>query len=121
MKMGVDKYGKILAHKHLRAGRPALQQFGIANHLLQRFTAGMRLMLFPNMRYDAYRVFTNKPPAAPTRPRGLSNRACFEAQLDMIAAEPQNRPGGNKNQELRTSRRYQRSGYYLAVSTCGSV
>jgi len=40
------------------------------------------------MRYDAYRVFTNKPASGALRGHGgLSNRACFEAQLDMIANE----------------------------------
>jgi len=67
------------------------------------------------MRYDAYRVFTNKPASGALRGHGgLSNRACFEAQLDMIAAELKIDPV-----EIRIKNSVQAgdttaSGYYLS-------
>jgi 4-hydroxybenzoyl-CoA reductase subunit alpha len=42
----------------------------------------------PNVRYDAYRVFTNKPGTAPLRGHGASHtRFAADVQLDMIAQE----------------------------------
>jgi len=42
----------------------------------------------PNMKYDGFRVCTNKPACGAQRGHGgVVARACFEQQLDIIAEE----------------------------------
>jgi 4-hydroxybenzoyl-CoA reductase subunit alpha len=115
MKIGVDKYGKILAHKHLSVlDGGAYSSFGIAT-IYYNGSLLHAPYAIPNMRYDAYRVFTNKPASGALRGHGgLSNRACFEAQLDMVAAELKIDPV-----EIRIKNSVQAgdttaSGYYLS-------
>ena len=76
MKIGVDKNGKILAHKHLSVlDGGAYSSFGIAT-IYYNGSLLHAPYAIPNMRYDAYRVFTNKPASGALRGHGgLSNRA----------------------------------------------
>ena len=115
MKIGVDKNGKILAHKHLSVlDGGAYSSFGIAT-IYYNGSLLHAPYAIQNMRYDAYRVFTNKPASGALRGHGgLSNRACFEAQLDMVANELKIDPV-----EIRIKNSVQAgdttaSGYYLS-------
>ena len=115
MKIGVDKNGKILAHKHLSVlDGGAYSSFGIAT-IYYNGSLLHAPYAIANMRYDAYRVFTNKPASGALRGHGgLSNRACFEAQLDMVANELKIDPV-----EIRIKNSVQAgdttaSGYYLS-------
>jgi 4-hydroxybenzoyl-CoA reductase alpha subunit len=88
MTLGVDKEGKIQAHEHLSVlDGGAYSSFGVATI----YYNGSLLhgpYWIPNIKYDGYRVFTNKPACGALRGHGgLSNRACFEAQLDLVAGE----------------------------------
>ncbi len=88
MKTGVDKDGKILALEHhavLDGG--AYSSFGIATTYYNGSLLSGPYRI-PNMKYDGYRAFTNKPASGAVRGHGgMSNRACFEVQLDMIAKD----------------------------------
>jgi CO/xanthine dehydrogenase Mo-binding subunit len=88
MTIGVDRNGKIVAHKHLAVlDGGAYSSFGIVT-IYYNGSLIHAPYAMPNMRYDAYRVFTNKPVSGALRGHGgLSNRACFEAQLDMVAEQ----------------------------------
>jgi len=76
--MAVDKTGKIIGHKHLSVlDGGAYSSFGIAT-IYYNGSLLHAPYAIPNMRYDAYRVFTNKPASGALRGHGgLSNRACF--------------------------------------------
>ncbi len=85
---GAKKDGTIIALKHecyLDGG--AYTSFGIATvYYTGSLLAGPYKL--PNMSYDGYRVYNNKPACGAQRGHGaVIARACFEQQLDMIAEE----------------------------------
>jgi 4-hydroxybenzoyl-CoA reductase alpha subunit len=86
MKTGVKKDGTLLALAHecyLDGG--AYSSFGIATVYYAGSLLGGPYKL-PNMTYDGYRVYNNKPACGAQRGHGgVAARACFEQQLDMIA------------------------------------
>ncbi len=88
MKTAVDKNGYLLALDHLSVlDGGAYSSFGVitAYYNGSLLTGPYKL---PNMKYDGFRVYTNKPASGSLRGHGgVSNRACFEAQLDMIAQD----------------------------------
>ncbi len=88
MKMGVGRDGKIMAHEHLAVldgGSHA--SLGIATV----YYNGSMLhapYAISNLKYDGYRVYTNKPTSGALRGHGaVSNRALFETQLSLVAEE----------------------------------
>ena len=85
---GARKDGTLLAlaHKcHLDGG--AYSSFGIATVYYAGSLLGGPYRL-PNMKYDGYRVYTNKPACGAQRGHGgVAARAAWEQQLDMIAEE----------------------------------
>lgn len=85
---GAKKDGTIVALKHecyLDGG--AYSSFGIATVYYAGSLLGGPYKL-PNMKYDGYRVYNNKPACGAQRGHGaVIARACFEQQLDMIAEE----------------------------------
>jgi 4-hydroxybenzoyl-CoA reductase alpha subunit len=88
MTTGVKKDGTIVALKHecwMDGG--AYSSFGIATiYYAGTFLAGPYRL--KNMKFDAYRYYTNKPACGAQRGHGgVIARACWEQQLDMIAEE----------------------------------
>lgn len=88
MKIGISRDGMILGHDHLAVlDGGAYSSLGI----ITVYYNGSMLHApyhIPAMKYDGYRMYTNKPPSGSLRGHGaVSNRACFEAQLDMVAKE----------------------------------
>ena len=85
---GVKKDGTLVALKnecHLEGG--AYASFGIATVYYAGSLLGAPYKL-PNMKYDGYRVYTNKPACGAQRGHGgVAARAAFEQQLDIIAEE----------------------------------
>ena len=116
MKLGVSREGKILAHDHVAVlDGGAYSSLGV----ITVYYNGSMLhapYAIPNMKYDGYRVYTNKPPSGALRGHGaVSNRACFEAQLDLVAKELKMDP-----LELRLKNTLPRgstttSGYFLST------
>ena len=88
MTLGVKKDGTLMALKHkcyLDGG--AYTSFGIATVYYAGSMLGGPYKL-PNMKYDGYRVYTNKPACGAQRGHGaVAARALFEQQLDIIAEE----------------------------------
>ncbi len=88
MTTGVKKDGTLVALKHscyLDGG--AYTSFGIATVYYAGSMLGGPYKL-PNMKYDGYRVYTNKPACGAQRGHGaVAARALFEQQLDIIAGE----------------------------------
>jgi 4-hydroxybenzoyl-CoA reductase subunit alpha len=88
MTTGVKKDGTLLALKHvcyLDGG--AYSSFGIATVYYAGSLLGGPYKL-PNMKYDGYRIYNNKPACGAMRGHGgVAARACWEQQLDMIAEE----------------------------------
>ncbi|MFH1136415.1 MAG: molybdopterin cofactor-binding domain-containing protein, partial [Pseudomonadota bacterium] len=88
MKTGATKDGLLLAlHNtcHLEGG--AYSSFGIATVYYAGSLLGGPYRL-PNMKYDGYRLYTNRPACGAQRGHGgVAARACFEQQLDIIAEE----------------------------------
>lgn len=86
MTTGVKKDGSLLALRHecyLDGG--AYASFGIATVYYAGSLLGGPYKL-PNMKYDGYRVYTNKPACGAQRGHGgVAARAAWEQQLDMIA------------------------------------
>jgi 4-hydroxybenzoyl-CoA reductase subunit alpha len=115
MKIGVDRNGKILAHKHLAVlDGGAYSSFGVAT-IYYNGSLIHAPYTIANMRYDAYRVFTNKPASGALRGHGgLSNRACFEAQLDMVAQELKIDPVEMRIKNSVKAGDTTASGYYLS-------
>jgi 4-hydroxybenzoyl-CoA reductase alpha subunit len=116
MKIGLSREGKILAHEHLAVlDGGAYSSFGV---ITVYYTGSMLHAPYaiPNMKYDGYRVYTNKPPSGALRGHGaVSNRACFEAQLELAAKEL-----GMDPVELRLKNTFPRgsttgSGYHLST------
>jgi 4-hydroxybenzoyl-CoA reductase alpha subunit len=85
---GVKKDGTLLALKneaYLDGG--AYSSFGIATVYYAGSLLGGPYRL-PNMKYDGYRIYTNKPACGAQRGHGgVIARAAWEQQLDMIAEE----------------------------------
>ena len=88
MKTGVKKDGSLVALYHtcyLDGG--AYSSFGIATVYYAGSLLGGPYRL-PHMKYDGYRVFTNKPACGAQRGHGgVAARAGFEQQLNIIARE----------------------------------
>lgn len=88
MTTGVKKDGTILALKNeaiLDGG--AYSSFGIATIYYAGSLLGAPYKL-PNMKYDGYRAYTNKPVSGAQRGHGgVAARAAWEHQLDLIAEE----------------------------------
>ncbi len=85
---GVKKDGTIVALKntcYLDGG--AYSSFGIATVYYAGSLLGAPYKL-PNMKYDGYRIYTNKPANGAQRGHGgVAARAAWEQQLDIIAGE----------------------------------
>ncbi|MBU3914997.1 molybdopterin-dependent oxidoreductase, partial [bacterium] len=85
---GVKKDGTLMALKHecyLDGG--AYSSFGIATVYYAGSLLGGPYRL-PNMKYDGYRIYNNKPACGAQRGHGgVAARAGWEQQLDMIAEE----------------------------------
>ena len=88
MTTGVKKDGTLMALQHechLDGG--AYSSFGIATVYYAGSLLGGPYKL-PNMKYDGWRIYTNKPTCGAQRGHGgVAARAAFEQQLDMIAEE----------------------------------
>ena len=88
MTTGVRRDGTIVALKHechLDGG--AYSSFGIATVYYAGSLLGGPYKM-AHMKYDGYRVYTNKPACGAQRGHGgVAARACFEQQLDMLAEE----------------------------------
>jgi len=88
MTTGVKKDGTLMALRHechLDGG--AYSSFGIATVYYAGSLLGGPYRL-PNMKYDGYRIYTNKPACGAQRGHGgVAARACWEQQLDIIAEE----------------------------------
>jgi 4-hydroxybenzoyl-CoA reductase subunit alpha len=88
LSIGVKKDGTLMALEHeayLDGG--AYSSFGIATvYYSGSLLAGPYKL--PNMKYDGYRIYNNKPACGAQRGHGaVIARAAFEQQLDMIAEE----------------------------------
>ncbi|MCF8142991.1 MAG: molybdopterin-dependent oxidoreductase [Deltaproteobacteria bacterium] len=85
---GVKKDGTLMALKnecYLEGG--AYASFGIATVYYAGSLLGGPYKL-PNMKYDGYRVYTNRPACGAQRGHGgVAARAAWEQQLDVIAEE----------------------------------
>jgi 4-hydroxybenzoyl-CoA reductase subunit alpha len=88
MTTGAKKDGTLMALQHecyLDGG--AYSSFGIATVYYAGSLLGGPYRL-PNMKYDGYRVYTNKPACGAQRGHGgVAARAAWEQQLDMIAED----------------------------------
>jgi 4-hydroxybenzoyl-CoA reductase subunit alpha len=88
MTTGVKRDGTLMALKHecyLDGG--AYSSFGIATVYYAGSMLGGPYKL-PNMSYDGYRIYTNKPACGAQRGHGaVIARAAFEQQMDIIAEE----------------------------------
>ncbi len=88
LKTGVKKDGRItsVAAKVIQDGG-AYCSYGVVTILYSGALLGA-LYDIPNIRYDGYRVLTNKPACGAMRGHGTVNvRFAFESQLDEIAAQ----------------------------------
>ncbi|HOE16462.1 MAG TPA: molybdopterin-dependent oxidoreductase [Syntrophorhabdaceae bacterium] len=85
---GVKKDGSLVAlHNTCYLDGGAYTSFGIATIYYAGSLLGAPYKL-PNMKYDGYRVYTNKPACGAQRGHGgVAARAAFEQQLDIIAEE----------------------------------
>jgi len=115
MTIGVTKDGKILAHKHLAVlDGGAYSSLGV----ITVYYNGSLLHApydIPNMRYDGYRIYTNKPTSGSLRGHGgVSNRACFETQLDLVAEEMKIDPVEIRRKNALQAGDTTKSGYYLS-------
>ncbi|MFH1982845.1 MAG: molybdopterin cofactor-binding domain-containing protein [Pseudomonadota bacterium] len=88
MTTGVKKDGTLLALQHeCQLDGGAYSSFGIATVYYAGSLLGGPYRL-PNMKYDGYRVYNNKPACGAQRGHGgVAARAAWEQQLDMIAEE----------------------------------
>ena len=87
-KTGVKKDGTLVAlHNECFLEGGAYSSFGIATVYYAGSLLGGPYKL-PNMKYDGYRVYTNRPACGAQRGHGgVAARAGFEQQLDLIAVE----------------------------------
>lgn len=88
MTTGVKKDGTLMALEHAcQLDGGAYSSFGIATVYYAGSLLGGPYKL-PNMKYDGYRVYNNKPACGAQRGHGgVAARAAWEQQLDMIAEE----------------------------------
>ena len=88
MKIGVSREGKILAHEHLAVlDGGSFSGLGIATVYYNGSLLHAPYAI-PNMKYDGYRIYTNKPTSGALRGHGaVSNRALFESQLSLVAEQ----------------------------------
>jgi 4-hydroxybenzoyl-CoA reductase alpha subunit len=115
MKMGVSKEGKILAHEHLAVlDGGAYSSLGIATVYYNGSLLHAPYAI-PNMKYDGYRVYTNKPASGALRGHGaVSNRALFESQLTLIAEELGMDPVEIRLKNMLQAGDRTKTGYYLS-------
>ena len=87
-KTGVKKDGTLMAlHNECFLEGGAYSSFGIATVYYAGSLLGGPYKL-PNMKYDGFRLYTNKPACGAQRGHGgVAARAGFEQQLDLIAKE----------------------------------
>lgn len=87
-KMGVDKEGKLKAlHHRVIADGGGYTAVGPLSTYLAGFLTTLPYHL-PNFKFDAYRIFTNKPIQAAMRGHGVTHtRLAAEIQMEMIAQE----------------------------------
>ncbi len=88
MKTGYKKDGTIMAleHRCLMDGG-AYSSFGIATVYYAGSLLGAPYRL-PNMKYDGFRIYTNRPACGAQRGHGgVAARACFEQGMDQAAEE----------------------------------
>jgi 4-hydroxybenzoyl-CoA reductase subunit alpha len=87
-KTGVKKDGTLVAlHNECFLEGGAYSSFGIATVYYAGSLLGGPYKL-PNMKYDGFRLYTNKPACGAQRGHGgVAARAGFEQQLDLIAKE----------------------------------
>jgi len=88
LKTGISKEGRItaVAAQVIQDGG-AYCSYGVVTILYSGALLGA-LYDIPNIRYDGYRVLTNKPACGAMRGHGTVNvRFAFESQLDELAAE----------------------------------
>ncbi|MBI5606884.1 MAG: molybdopterin-dependent oxidoreductase [Deltaproteobacteria bacterium] len=87
-KTGVKKDGTLMAlHNTCYLEGGAYSSFGIATVYYAGSLLGGPYKL-PNMKYDGYRVYTNRPACGAQRGHGgVAARAGFEQQLDIIAEQ----------------------------------
>ncbi len=85
---GVKKDGTLVAlYNRCYLDGGAYSSFGIATIYYAGSLLGAPYKL-PNMKYDGYRVYTNKPACGAQRGHGgVAARAAWEQQLDVIAGE----------------------------------
>jgi 4-hydroxybenzoyl-CoA reductase subunit alpha len=88
MTTGVKADGTILAlHNRCILDGGAYSSFGIATVYYAGSLLGGPYRL-PNMKYDGYRIYTNKPACGAQRGHGgVAARAAWEQQLDILAQE----------------------------------
>lgn len=86
--MGVKKDGTLVAlHNKAYLDGGAYTSFGIVTVYYAGSLLGGPYIL-PNMKYDGFRVYTNKPVCGSQRGHGgVIARAAFEQQLDVVAKE----------------------------------
>ena len=86
MKTGVKKDGTVMAlHNTCYLDGGAYSSFGIATVYYAGSLLGGPYKL-PNMKYDGFRIYTNKPACGAQRGHGgVAARAAFEQQLDHLA------------------------------------
>ncbi len=132
LKTGVKKDGKIcaVAAKVIQDGG-AYCSYGIVTILYSGALLGA-LYDIPNIRYDGYRVLTNKPACGAMRGHGTVNvRFAFESQFDEARRKDRHGPRGNSpaqfaarskhhceraaRAELRLAGMYRRSGDAFAM------
>ncbi len=115
MTIGVDKEGKILGHKHLAVlDGGAYSSLGIATVYYNGSTLHAPYAI-DNMKYDGYRIYTNKPTSAALRGHGaVSNRALFESQLSMVAEELGMDPIEIRMKNMLQKGDRTKTGYYLS-------
>ena len=115
MKIGVSKEGKIMAHHHLAVlDGGAYSSLGIATVYYNGSLLHAPYAL-SNMRYDGYRIYTNKPTSGALRGHGgVSNRVLFETQLSLVAEELGMDPIEIRLKNMLQKGDRTKTGYYLS-------
>jgi 4-hydroxybenzoyl-CoA reductase alpha subunit len=115
MKTGVSRDGKILAVEHLAVlDGGAYSSLGIVTVYYNGSLLHAPYAV-PNMKYDGYRIYTNKPASGALRGHGaVSNRAIFESQLSMIAEELGMDPIEIRLKNMLQKGDRTKTGYYLS-------
>lgn len=115
MKIGVSRDGKILAHEHLAVlDGGAHSSLGIATVYYNGSLLHAPYAI-PNMKYDGYRIYTNKPTSGALRGHGaVSNRALFESQLSLVAEQLGMDPIEIRLKNMLQKGDRTKTGYYLS-------